>query len=162
MFGFLTRKPKKAIKRSRKSHKKSRPKPALVESDATYDIVKKISDLQDQLGRHDSRISGMIDEHHNFMQSQHHEPMKKAVIEIMNKLYSQPDPVRKEVFRIIKSDEKILSIIGEDKKSAGDVAERMNLTREHISRRISILTKNGLLTRIQEGKRVFYVKPENM
>ena len=130
--------------------------------DPNYDMMKKISDLQDQISRHDSKMHDKIDDHHNFMLSQHHEPMKKAAIEIMNKLYNQPAPVREEVFRIIKTDEDILSTIGDNKMSAGDVAERLGFTREHISRRVSILTKNGLLTKMQEGKRIFYAKPENM
>ncbi|RLI95775.1 MAG: hypothetical protein DRO99_05375 [Candidatus Aenigmatarchaeota archaeon] len=160
MFGFL----KKTRKRKRQhdgnaARKQRSPRPA--SNDIMYDIIKKISDLQDQIGRHDSRICNKIEEHDVFLRESHHEPMKKAVIEIMNSLYNQPNPVREEVVKLIKSDERILSIIGDDKLSAGDVAEKMGLSREHVSRRISELTKCGLLTRIQEGKRVFYVKPEN-
>ena len=152
MFGFLKRggKTKSKKTRPRTRQKRAAPKtrqPHAAQSDAPYDLIKKISDLQDQLSRHDSRIYGRLESHDNFLQSQHHEPMKKAAIEIMNKLYNQPAPVREEVFRLIKSDEEILSIIGEGKMSAGDVAEKMGFTREHISRRISELTKGGLLTR---------------
>jgi DNA-binding transcriptional ArsR family regulator len=116
--------------------------------------------MQDQLSRHDSRIHDKIDDHHSFMLSQHHEPMKKVAIEIMNKLYTQPAPIREEVFKLIKTDEDIISIIGDGKMSAGQVAERIGVTREHISRRISNLTKAGLLSRINEGKYVFYAKTE--
>jgi len=164
MFGFLSknRRPSKDAKRSRKppanrAAAASRQSP---QSDAFYDIIKKISDLQDQLSRHDSRIYGRLEEHDN-LQTQYNESMKNAAIEIMNRLYRQPQPVREEVFRIIKSDENILAIIGDGKMGAGEVAQKMGLSREHVSRRVSELTKNGLLLRIQEGKRVFYAKPDN-
>ena len=81
---------------------------------------------------------------------------EKAAIEIMNKVYNQPAPVREEVVKLIKTDEDILAIIGEQKLRTEEVAEKMGLTREHVSRRISTLTKSGLLTRLQEGKCVFY------
>jgi len=177
MFGFLKRGQKPA-KTTKPENPAARPRPRKREpkvrgvvqqaapapqtpSDASYDIMKKISDLQDQLSRHDSRIHGKIEEHHIFMQDQHHEPMKKAAIEIMNKLYAQPVPIREEVFKLIRSDEEILSIIGDGKMATADVAQQVGLSREHTSRRISTLTKNGLLTRIYEGKHVFYAKPEN-
>ena len=165
MFGFLSRKPKRAKntrtkKRSRKNAAGNQP--AEKPEHTSYDLMKKISDIQDQLSRHDSRIYDRIEMHDAFLQNQHHEPMKKAAIEIMNKIYNQPAPVREEIVKIIKSDEEILSIIGENKMSAGEVAEKMGLTREHVSRRISGLTRGGVLSRIQEGKRVFYVRTENM
>jgi DNA-binding transcriptional ArsR family regulator len=179
MFGFLKRGQKPEAKKpkqpkhdkptARSRPRKREPKAHITETassrqiigDQGYDVVKKISDLQDQLSRHDSRIHGKIDEHHNFMQNQHHEPMKKVAIEIMNKLYTQPLPVREEVFKMIKTDEEILSIIGDGKMGAGQVAGQIGVTREHVSRRISNLTKAGLLTRINEGKYVFYAKPED-
>ncbi len=164
MFGlFGGKKGKKAKNVSKKgvSHPAASPSRSSQHGDMFYDILKKISDLQDQVSRHDSRVYNRLEEHDDFLQNHHHEPMKNAAIEIMNKIYNQPGPVREEVVRIIKSDEDILRIIGENKMSAGEVAERMGLTREHVSRRISTLTKSGMLQRIQEGKRVFYVKPES-
>jgi len=172
MFGFLRRPGQKKQKAGKNRGMKTKAKPrqrtqepnvstsSQPLSDPAYDIIKKISDLQDQLSRHDSRIQGSIDDHHNFMQSQHHEPMKKAAIEIMNKLYTQPAPIREEIVKLIKTDEEIIDIIGEDKMSAGQVAERIGVTREHISRRISNLTKAGLLTRINDGRYVFYTRAE--
>jgi|GEM_PF-3538415 len=172
MFGFLRRPGKEKQKKGNSRGRKTKTKPgqmiqepkatvsSQILSDPSYDIIKKISDLQDQLSRHDSRIRGSIDDHHNFMQSQHHEPMKKAAIEIMNKLYTQPAPIREEIVKLIKTDEEIIDIIGDDKMSAGQVAEKIGVTREHISRRISNLTKAGLLTRINDGRYVFYIRTE--
>jgi len=164
MFGFLKRGPDKAKATRTVPRKKTKARygAGVMSYDMAYDIIKKISDLQDQLSRHDSRIYDRINEHDRFLQTQPHEPMKRAAIEIMNRIYTQPAPVRNEVVRIIKTDENIMSIIGDGKMSAGDVAEKMGLSREHISRRISALTKNGLLVRVQEGKRIFYMKPENI
>ena len=170
MFGFLRKrheKKQRPVSKKRKTTRKTTLTPVMnaqpvtqAHQDSFYDIIKKISDLQDQLSRHDSRMHTKLEEHDKFLQSQHHEPMKKAAIEIMNKIYNSPAPLREEVFRIIRSDEQILSIIGDGKMSTVDVAESMGMTREHVSRRISNLTKNGLLARIYEGKRVFYAKPE--
>jgi DNA-binding transcriptional ArsR family regulator len=158
MFGFL-RKPEKAKRRTPKPGRQRGPDRA-PKHDATYDLMKKISDLQDQLSRHDSRIINRIEEHDDFLQTQHHEPMKKASIEMLNKLYNQPQPIREEVIKIIKTDEDILSVISDGKMSAGEVAGKLGLSREHTSRRISHLTRSGMLTRMQEGKRVFYLKAE--
>jgi len=143
---------------------KPQPKAANIIShhhgDTMYDIMKKISDLQDQLSRHDSKMHDKLEDHHSFMENQHHEPMKKVAIEIMNKLYAHPEPLRQEIFKLIKSDEDILSVIGENKISSSEVAAQVGLSKEHISRRISTLTKAGYLNRIYEGRSVFYTKAE--
>ena len=129
--------------------------------EVSYDILKKLSDIQDQLSRHDGRILTRIDDHDTFLRTQHHEPVKQATIEILNKIYNQPSPIREQVIKIIQSDEKILDIIGDGKASTREVAKIMNLSREHISRSISVLTKSGMLIRIYDGKKVYYAKTDN-
>lgn len=174
MFGFLKKEKKAASKKPRTKtiQKAVQPKPVTsatttpsisvnnLSSDTAYDIIKKLSDLQDQISRHDSRMHDKIDDHHNFMLNQHHEPMKKATIEIMNKLYTQPAPVRDEVMKLISTDEKILQTIGDGKMNADQVSKQIGASREHVSRRISNLTKAGLLERKNEGRYVFYSKTD--
>jgi len=162
MFGFLKRgsSPKPRARKAKARRAAYKPAQSAMPQDQSYEIIKKISDLQDQLGRHDSRIYNKLEEHDHFLREEHHENMKKAAIEILNKLYSSPGQVREEVVRLIKTDEDIIAIIGESKMGAGDVADRLGLTREHVSRRISALTKNGMLSRLHEGKRVFYVRTQ--
>jgi DNA-binding transcriptional ArsR family regulator len=174
MFGFLKKEKKQTNKKTKaktvqravqtKPLTSATTSPSIatsnMTSDTAYDIIRKLSDLQDQISRHDSRVHDKIDDHHNFMLNQHHEPMKKATIEIMNKLYTQPAPVRDEVMKLISTDEKILQTIGEGKMNADQVAKQIGVTREHVSRRISNLTKAGLLERKNEGRYVFYSKTD--
>lgn len=140
LFGFLKKKQKIKKKRSTskatKKTQKSTTQVKVVE-DPLITVSRQLTLIQETLNQINVNMSSGFES----LREDHHRIVEEQIS-------------KKDV--LLDVDKEILDLLGEGELQSVSVAEKIGLTRQYASKRLTTLKKLGYLTSIKKGRKIYY------